>query len=107
LAAIYRPLREDYQHERTVVKSVMPDAIPAHIPLPGVRHDHAALEEQLFDVAQAQLEAEIPTHCATDDAGRKTVAVIKRFRFLHRCILRDRPNNLKMPNSPPQPLQIR
>src|SRR6202051_1808527 len=28
-AAIYRRLREDYQHERTVVKSVMPDAIPA------------------------------------------------------------------------------
>jgi hypothetical protein len=38
-----------------------------------VRHGHAALEEQLFDVAQAQLEAEIPTHCATDDASRKTV----------------------------------
>ena len=31
------------------------------------------LEEQLFEVAQAQLEAEIPTHCATDDASRKTV----------------------------------
>ena len=31
------------------------------------------LEEQLFEVAQAQLEAEIPTHCATDNASRKTV----------------------------------
>ena len=41
--------------------------------LRGVRHGHAALEEQLVDVAQAQLEAEIPTHCATDDASRKTV----------------------------------
>jgi hypothetical protein len=30
-AAIYRELREDYQHEWTVVNTRMPDAIPAHI----------------------------------------------------------------------------
>jgi hypothetical protein len=61
---------------------------------------HATLEEQFLDVTQAQLEAEIPTHRATDDVGRKTVTVIERFRFLHRDILRDRPNNLTMPNAP-------
>jgi hypothetical protein len=54
-----------------------------------VRHDHAALEEQLFDVAQAQLEAEVPAHCATDNAGWETVTMIERFRFLHRANLRD------------------
>jgi hypothetical protein len=64
-----------------------------------VGHDHAALEEQLLNVAQAQVKAEIPTHSATDDAGRKTVTVIERFRLLHHVILRDRPNNLTMPKN--------
>jgi hypothetical protein len=41
-----------------------------------VRHDHPALEEQLFDIAQAQLKAKIPTHGTTDDGGQKTVTVI-------------------------------
>jgi hypothetical protein len=54
------------QHQHRIVSSLRDF-------LRGVRHGHAALEEQLFDVAQAQLEAEIPTHCATDDASRKTV----------------------------------
>jgi hypothetical protein len=39
----------------------------------------------------------IPAHSATDDFGRKTVAVVERFRFVHHAILRDRPNNLTMP----------
>ena len=60
-------------------------------------HNHAALEEQLLNVAQAQLEAEVPAHGATDDAGWETVTVIARFRFLHRAILRDRSRNLTMP----------
>jgi len=64
-----------------------------------VGHDHAALEEQFLDVTQAQLEAEIPAHGATDDLGWKTVTVIERFRFLHRDILRDRSNNLTMPHA--------
>jgi hypothetical protein len=34
-----------------------------------VCHDHPALEEQFFDVAQAQLKAEIPAYGATDDRG--------------------------------------
>jgi len=33
---------------------------------------------------------EIPAHGATDDCGGKAMTVIKRFRFLHRTILRDR-----------------
>ena len=41
-----------------------------------VCHGHTALEEQFLDVAQAQLEAEVPAHGATDDAGWKTVPVI-------------------------------
>jgi putative transposase len=54
------------QHQHRIVSSLRDF-------LRGVRHGHAALEEQLFEVAQAQLEAEIPTHCATDNASRKTV----------------------------------
>ncbi|SAK77911.1 hypothetical protein AWB75_04592 [Caballeronia catudaia] len=60
-------------------------------------HEHTTLEKRLFDVAQAQLEAEVPAHGATDDAGREAVTVIERFRFLHRIILRERPNNLTTP----------
>jgi hypothetical protein len=40
-----------------------------------VRHDHTALGEQFLDVAQAQLEAEVPAHGATDDTGWETVTV--------------------------------
>ena len=39
----------------------------------------------------------IPSNSAADDTSRETVPVIKRFRFFHRAILRDRPNNLTMP----------
>src|SRR6202790_2325944 len=62
-----------------------------------VCHGHTALEEQLLDVAQAQLKAEIPAHSATDDLGWETVTVIERFRFFHHAILRDRPSNLTTP----------
>jgi hypothetical protein len=44
--------------------------------------DHAALKQQLFNVAQAQLKAKIPAHSATDNSSRNAVAVIKRFRIL-------------------------
>jgi hypothetical protein len=44
-----------------------------------VCHDPAALEEQFFDVAQAQLEPEVPTHGTTYDAHGETVAVKERF----------------------------
>jgi hypothetical protein len=49
-------------------------------------------------IAQAQLEAKIPAHGATDDHGWKTVTVIERFRFLHHAILRHRLRNLTMPH---------
>src|ERR1700709_927703 len=62
-----------------------------------VCHGHTALEEQFLNVAQAQLKAEIPAHSATDDLGWETVNVIERLRFLHRGILRHRPNNLTTP----------
>jgi hypothetical protein len=62
-----------------------------------VSQDHPALEEQLFDITQAQLKAKIPTHGATNDWGRKTETVIQRFQFLHLVIRRDRPINLTMP----------
>src|SRR5471032_334298 len=63
-------------------------------------HGYTALEEQFLDVAQTQLETEIPSNSAADDTSRETVPVIKRFRFFHRAILRDRPNNLTMPLLP-------
>jgi len=62
-----------------------------------VCHDHAALEKQFLDVAQAQLEAEIPSNSAADDTRRETVTVIERFRFLHRAILSDESRNLTTP----------
>jgi len=61
-AAIYRELREEYQHERTVVKNVIrADAIPAHIPLPGVHRVASLLKRWLLGTHQgavkpAQLE---------------------------------------------------
>src|SRR4051812_10291580 len=44
---------------------------------------HTALEEQSVDVAQTQLEAEIPANCLADDRGREPMTVVKRFFFLH------------------------
>jgi hypothetical protein len=55
------------------------------------------LEQQLFDVAQAQLEPKIPAHRATDNDRREAVAMIKRFRFLHRITLRDGSGNVTKP----------
>jgi hypothetical protein len=40
-------------------------------------HGHTALEEQFLDVAQAQLEPEVPAHGATDDTGWEAVTVIE------------------------------
>jgi hypothetical protein len=59
-----------------------------------IYHDHAALEEQFLDVAQAQREAEIPSNDAADDTSRETETVIERFRFLHRAALSHESRNL-------------
>ncbi len=62
-----------------------------------VCHDHAAFEKQFLDVAQAQLEAKLPSNSTADDTSRETVTVIERFRFLHRAILSHGARNLTMP----------
>jgi hypothetical protein len=62
-----------------------------------VRNRALTFKQQLLDVAQAQLKAEIPPHSATDDFGWEPMTVIERFRILHRSILRSRANNLTMP----------
>lgn len=61
-----------------------------------VRDHDATLEQQLLDVAQAQAETKVPANGATDDDSRESVAVIKRFRLLHRVIL---PPPLQQPDS--------
>jgi chorismate mutase len=47
------------------------------------------LQQQLFDVTQVRLEAEIPAHCASDDAGWEAVTVMERFRPVQRAISLD------------------
>jgi hypothetical protein len=53
-----------------------------------VRDRDTTLEQQLFNVAQAHVEPEMPANSAADDGGREAVTVIKQFRFLHHLILR-------------------
>src|SRR5258706_13346930 len=60
---------------------------------------HSTLEQQLFDLAQAELEPEVPTHRMANDRRREPVAVIKRFRFRHRIMLREHPANVTAPQS--------
>ncbi len=68
-----------------------------------VTDNDTALEQQFFNITQAQLEPEIPPNRETNDCRREPVAVIKRFSFLHRVILRDYLANVTVP---PQPLVI-
>jgi len=46
-----------------------------------ITDDNAALEQQLLDVAQAQLKPEILAHCITDYRNPKPVIMIGRFRI--------------------------
>jgi hypothetical protein len=62
----------------------------------GVGHNYAALEEQLFNVAQAQLREKVPAHGTPDDCGWKPVTLTERFRFLHLAIFLGQPNNMTM-----------
>jgi hypothetical protein len=50
---------------------------------------HAALEQQGFDVVQAQLRPELPTQLETDNRNRRAVSMTKQFRFLHHANSRD------------------
>jgi hypothetical protein len=63
-----------------------------------VADNYPAFEQQLFNVAQAQLKAKIPAHSATDNGSWKTVTVIKRFCIRNQTILRDRHANVTKPS---------
>ena len=68
---------------------------PAAIRLVADRH--SALEQQLLNVAQAELQPEVLTQGMNDDRRREPVAVIKRFRSRHRIMLRKYPANVTAP----------
>jgi hypothetical protein len=67
--------------EETLCGSLIAPAADRH-----VAYDHAALEQQLFDVEQAELEPHVPKHRVADDRRREPVAVIERCRFRHRAM---------------------
>jgi len=52
-----------------------------------VRDHDASLKQQFFDGAEAQAEPELPANRTSDDDSREALAVIRRFRFVHRFIL--------------------
>ena len=55
--SIYLSLSEDYQHERTVVKSVTPGSIPpAHVTLPGVHRVASLLKRWLLGTHQGAVK---------------------------------------------------
>ncbi len=64
-----------------------------------VTDNDTALEQQFFNVTQAKLEPEIPPNRETNDCRREPVAVIKRFSFVHRDILRDYLANVTVPST--------
>ena len=64
-----------------------------------VTHYGATLEQQFFNVAQAQLKPEIPVNGKTDHQRREAMAVIERFRLFHLPILRDRLGNVTKPGA--------
>jgi hypothetical protein len=62
-----------------------------------ITDDYASLEQQRFNVAQAQSKPEIPANRATDDGARKSMAMIQRRRCLHRITLPGRPVTVTRP----------
>ncbi len=62
-----------------------------------VADDNPALEQQFFDITQAELKPEIPAYCATDDRSQKAMASVKRFCILHHSILLDHLRNVTVP----------
>jgi len=63
-----------------------------------ITDDDTALEQQLFNITQAELEPEVPPYRVADDRRREPMAVIKRSCLLHRAILRDRIANVTEPS---------
>ena len=43
-----------------------------------IGHDHAAFQQQLFDIAEAQAEPEVELHGVADDLDREVVILIFR-----------------------------
>ena len=62
-----------------------------------VADDNPALEQQFFDITQAELKPEIPAYGATDDYRRRAMAVVTQFRILHPTILLDHLLNVTVP----------
>ncbi|MGF6652584.1 hypothetical protein OKW34_003173 [Paraburkholderia youngii] len=63
-----------------------------------VTDNDTALEQQFFNITQAKLEPQLPPNRETNDCRREPVAMIKRFSFLHRDILRDYLANVTVPD---------
>src|SRR6266702_5220789 len=63
-----------------------------------ITDDYAALEQQLFNVAQAQLKPEIPANGAADDGARESTAMVQRRDCLHRITLPARPVTVTTPS---------
>ncbi|AMV45931.1 hypothetical protein ATN79_28735 [Paraburkholderia caribensis] len=63
----------------------------------SVTHHDPALEQQLFNVAQAQLKPKVPANGTTDHHRRKAMTMIERSRFIHLQILRDHLGNVTKP----------
>ncbi|CAE6857120.1 hypothetical protein R69619_07744 [Paraburkholderia nemoris] len=62
-----------------------------------VADDNPALEQQFFDITQAELKPEIPAYRATDGRRRKAMAVVKRFCILYHPVLPDHLCNVTVP----------
>ena len=62
-----------------------------------VADDNPALEQQFFDITQAEPKPEIPAYGATDDYRRRAMAVVTQFRILHPTILLDHLLNVTVP----------
>jgi transposase-like protein len=53
---IYSTVGEVYRHERFPVRSVMPDSVPAHVPLPGVHRVASLLKRWLLGTHQGAVK---------------------------------------------------
>lgn len=62
-----------------------------------VTHHYAAVEQQFFNVAQAQLKPKVPANGTTDHHCRKAMNAIERFVFFISRILRDHHGDVTRP----------
>jgi hypothetical protein len=66
---------DSFREDRTELVALTVDRL--------VADNHAPFKPQLFDDAQAELETEVPSHCAVDDARRKSMAMVERLQSFH------------------------